>query len=193
MKIYTKTGDLGQTSLVGGERVYKSAPCVHLYGELDELNSHIGLWIANFKSSQISTQNREQLLEILTQTQSEIMLRSSWFAMAKPLSSLKKPEPQILEKFEKAIDDYFLQVGPLKNFVLPGGHPLAAQAHVLRCLCRRCERNLVELLQDSSTDTELKEVWSSSLAFLNRLSDYFFALALKINADTQTKETTWKI
>lgn len=178
MKIYTKTGDAGQTSLVGGQRVAKTCPRLESYGTVDELNSHLGLLAA--------------LCPLPHETAFLASLQRSLFALGGYLAtdtSSREPArncvvtPDMVTAVERAIDRLDATLPPLRAFVLPGGTVAAAQAHVCRTVCRRAERRVLALA-DSGT-----EVAPTVTAFLNRLSDYLFTLARAINAQEGQGDT----
>ena len=178
MKIYTKTGDKGSTSLFSGGRVLKSDLRIKAYGSVDELNSFIGLLIAceinhNFK-------------EILINIQHKLYNLGSLLAVkGKPKYELPKIKEKDIQFLETEIDKISTELPPLKNFILPGGNMQVAQCHVCRTICRRAERELVELSQTEEIDFLL-------VKYLNRLSDYLFALSRIISKETNAIETVWK-
>jgi cob(I)alamin adenosyltransferase len=164
-KVYTRTGDGGQTSLVGGARVSKSNPRVDAYGEVDELNSVIGLARARLNDSEID--------EVLGLIQNDL------FTLGADLASPAGIEvPRINESFVKSLEDFsdkFLeQLDPLKEFILPGGSEAGATLHIARTIARRAERRAVAL-------TEIEELNEQTVVYLNRLSDLLFILARVVN------------
>lgn len=185
MKIYTKTGDSGETSLVGGSRIFKSSSRVALYGEVDELNSAIGLAIAH--SSHLLTKDSSDLL---------LKIQSSLFDMGSNLACKKMdrqkfllPElkEEILDEIEKEIDAIEGQLPKLQSFILPGGSIPASQFHVARAICRRVERKLVRYTRKHEDEFPLLYI-----AFLNRLSDYLFTQARYMNLKLKAHELLWK-
>lgn len=179
--VYTKTGDLGTTGLVGGTRIKKSDPRIHLYGEVDELNSFIGAGMS-FLDSDF---NKEYLQTI----QSALFDIGSNLACEKDLrSKFKLPQikDSLIEKLENEIDQLDSHLLPLRHFVLPGGTPSAAAFHVCRTICRRVERQMVDF-----EDQNPGEVPEGALRFINRLSDYFFILSRFLNASKNIDETLW--
>jgi cob(I)alamin adenosyltransferase len=179
--IYTRTGDNGTTGLVGGTRIKKSDPRIHLYGEVDELNSYIGLGISflpnNFDKS------------FLLQIQSILFDLGSNLACEKEnRTQFKLPQIKItaIEKLESDIDQMDSQLVPLKNFILPGGDPSASTFHVCRTVCRRIERTMVDF-----EDQHPGEMPIHALQFINRLSDYFFVMSRYINSTKKIEETLW--
>jgi len=179
-KIYTKTGDKGQTSLIGGTRVPKFHPRIEAYGTIDELNSYIGL----IRDHDIAPHFKEILMEI----QDRLFTAESLIALD-PDSTTPVNLPVILESdielLEKEIETMNDVLPELKNFILPGGHPVVSFCHVARTVCRRAERLTIRLSQ-SQTVPELV------IPYLNRLSDYLFVLARRLGKDFNAPETHWK-
>jgi cob(I)alamin adenosyltransferase len=181
MKIYTKTGDAGETGLFGGGRVPKDDLRVEAYGDVDELNAAIGL------ARSIETMPRVD--EVLVPIQRDLFAVGALLAtpdrekMAQHLEKARITEDRIQE-LEHAIDDAELELEPLRAFVIPGGSPKAAALHVARTVCRRAERNVVRLQRD----VELPPL---AVIYLNRLSDLLFTLARLANRRAGTGEVTW--
>ena len=178
--IYTKTGDHGTTSLVGGSRVNKDDTRVEAYGTVDELNSHIGLLAELFREKEKvyydelkSVQNNLFTLQTLLATED-----SSIYAR---LPQLAEEEVEILERQIDTISD---QLPKLHNFVIAGGNVTGAQCHVARTVCRRAERCVVSLARQTHIDDVL-------LRYLNRLSDYLFVLARRAVVMTGQKEDVY--
>ncbi len=170
MKIYTKSGDKGETGLLGGKRTSKSSERIHTYGEVDELNSFIGLLISK---SKLKKQN-----ELMTKVQVTLFDLGSLLACDTDdwdKYKLKKIPASLVLELEKNIDEMTLQLPALKNFILPGGEEASSLAHVTRTIARRVERQLIKYSLDSGVDVE------NSLELLNRLSDYFFTFARFVN------------
>lgn len=178
MKIYTKTGDKGQTSLVGGKRVPKTHVRLDAYGTIDELNSFIGLLIEYVED--------EQDLATLTEIQSLLFTVGCNLATepGKDKTGACTLAADAVDMLEREIDRLDAQLPPLKNFVLPGGGKSAALAHICRTVTRRAERFICKIADDGETDTVI-------LLFVNRLSDYFFVLARKENHLRQKREKKW--
>jgi cob(I)alamin adenosyltransferase len=178
MKIYTKKGDQGQTSLIGGMRVPKFDLRIESYGTVDELNSHLGL----LRDQNIDEQYKSQIIEI----QQILFTIGSHLAVGKEGSSMKLPELRLehVEFLEQSIDAMDEKLEPMRFFVLPGGHPAVSQAHIVRCVCRRAERLVVHLSSEENVDALI-------LTYLNRLSDYLFTLSRKIASDSGAKEQPW--
>ena len=179
-KIYTKTGDKGQTSLIGGTRVPKYHPRIEAYGTVDELKSYIGL----IRDQDIANEIKNLLIEI----QDRLFTIESQLAHD-PDTKLNRPLPIIyeedVEKLEKAIDSMNEELPELSSFILPGGHVIVSHCHVARCICRRAERLTIRL-------SELHPVEDLNIKYLNRLSDYLFVLARKLGKDLNAPETPWK-
>ncbi|MEI7499796.1 MAG: cob(I)yrinic acid a,c-diamide adenosyltransferase [Bacteroidota bacterium] len=179
MKIYTKGGDKGETSLLGGTRVAKCHERVEAYGNLDELNSFIGL----IRDQEISSHNKEVLIRI----QENIFVAESLIArdpdkQARELPCLAEDDITILER---EIDEMNEELPPLSNFILPGGHTTVSYCHLARTVCRRAERSLIRLDKNSPVEEII-------IRFLNRLSDYLFVLARKTGKDLGAVESTWR-
>jgi cob(I)alamin adenosyltransferase len=179
MKIYTKTGDKGQTSLIGGTRVPKHHIRIEAYGTVDELNSFIGL----IRDQDIN----DHYKAILIETQDRLFTIGSLLA-SDPVKS-KMKVPQIKEDdvvlLEKEIDAMNELLPEMRSFVLPGGHTTVSFCHLARCVCRRAERNTIKL-------SEMEKVDEIIIKYLNRLSDYLFVLSRKLAQDLGAKETPWK-
>jgi cob(I)alamin adenosyltransferase len=180
-KIYTKTGDKGTTSLIGGTRISKSHLRIAAYGTVDELNSYIGLCrdlVGNEKS-------RSMLMEI----QDRLFTIGSSLA-CDPEKEPKMKIPDLKESdillLEKEIDAMNEVIPPMKSFILPGGHIAVSHLHIARCICRRAERKAVQL------DSEKEEILPIVLQYLNRLSDYLFILARFTGHDLGVDEVLWK-
>ena len=181
MKIYTKTGDRGDTGLFGGGRVAKNHPRVEAYGDVDELNAMLGFVRAAEPMPRVD--------EVLVPIQRDLFAIGALLAtpdrdkMRQHLEKARVDEARIKE-LEHAIDDGDTELEPLRAFIVPGGTLKAASLHVARTVCRRAERRVVELSQD----TEIPEV---VVIYLNRLSDLLFTLARVANARAGAGEVTW--
>ena len=183
MKIYTKRGDEGQTSLVDGQEVSKSHLRINAYGTLDELSSHVGLLIIHLNQEKLFNDQLKELQQLqiwLFQLGSQLACDNS--EMAKKLPNITENE---ISDMEGSIDAMDKELPPLKNFILPGGHIAASQSHVCRTVTRRCERHCVAL-------NDQQKLEYPAIAFLNRLSDYFYTLSRLINLRTNTPEVEWK-
>ena len=184
MKIYTKTGDKGETSLYGGARVSKAAARVESYGTLDELNAFIGLAKAEISDEKVLSQLQKIQFDLFTvgseaATPTDKML----LANGKNRLDLMISEKEITE-LELWMDDFDAELEPLKFFILPSGGKAAATVHVCRTVCRRAERAMVFL-------NETEEVRPELIKYLNRLSDYLFILARYISKISGEKEDYW--
>ncbi|MDN3688139.1 cob(I)yrinic acid a,c-diamide adenosyltransferase [Cyclobacterium jeungdonense] len=179
MKIYTKTGDKGQTSLLGGTRVNKSHLRIDAYGTIDELNAHLG-----FLRDQDVNQKRAEKLSIIQDRLFVVgaMLATDPEKNAVKIPHLKKEDVLFLEA---EIDQMESGLPPLKNFILPGGHPVVSYAHIARTVCRRAERAIILLSESSAVDELIPE-------YINRLSDYLFVLGRQLALELQIQEITWR-
>lgn len=185
-KIYTKTGDQGETGLVSGSRTLKSDLRIDLYGELDELNSRIGFACSHLDSNP----DFQEIINFLHLVQSAIFdLGSNLACEAEKRESFKLPQisDQFLQDVEHEIDKLDSELQPLKYFILPGGSLSSAALHLCRTNTRTVERKLIRYNQ-----TEKEELPQNSLKFLNRLSDYFFVLARYVNKTGKSEEIFWK-
>ena len=181
--IFTRTGDQGTTSLQSGERVSKTDCRIKYLGLLDELSSRIGLFLAHVEAANASFLVTET--ETLTVAQQLLFCMSVENDNANLYPLPAQTDVENLERQIVAIDD---ETGGLfKGFVLPGGHVLAAEAHVLRCLCRRTETVMYETLSQWHT-LNTRYGQSETFAYINRLSDYLYAVAKKVNHFTNTDE-----
>jgi len=178
MKIYTKTGDLGETSLFGGKRVKKFDLRIDAYGTSDELNSWIGL----IRDQEINEPYKITLLAI----QDRIFTLGAQLAAdpEKPKLKMPKIEENDIIYLENCIDEMDASLPQMTHFTLPGGHPVVSYCHISRCVCRRCERLVIEL-------SEQAEVNPLIIQYLNRLSDYLFVLGRKIGQDLNAEEQYW--
>lgn len=177
-KIYTKTGDKGQTSLIGGTRLPKHHIRIEAYGTVDELNSHIGLLRDVCQSA--------ATIDLLISIQDRLFTIGSHLA-ADPVKN-KMALPPIKEEdvteLEKAIDVITAQVPEMKSFVLPGGHVNVSYCHIARCVCRRAERAVLRLAENETVE----EIHAK---YLNRLSDYLFMLSRQWIHELNAKEIPW--
>jgi cob(I)alamin adenosyltransferase len=176
VKIYTKTGDKGQTSLLNGKRVSKAELRLEAYGTLDELNSHLGLLVAQLSSD---------LFPLSEAIQSQLFTMGSHLAVeGKPDFPMPVWEAELTERLELQMDQWNGVLPELKNFILPGGSTASAQCHVARTICRRAERRIVALAADAEVD-------QSIITFVNRLSDYLFVMARWIDFSNQLPDRIW--
>ena len=187
MKIYTKTGDKGMTSLCDGSRLSKDDIRVEAYGTLDELNAHIGLLISLLQtsSSKEGVQSAANLTDFLSEIQEELFVIGGELARAEMKTEELVSTQKLIAKIETSIDELSSQLPVQHHFVLPGGVIPASQSHVCRTICRRAERRIVTL---SHFAIVLPEIFK----FVNRLSDYFFTLSRYLNNDSGISEKTWK-
>lgn len=181
LKIYTKTGDKGSTSLIGGTKVPKSHLRIEAYGTVDELNSWIGLLIDHIK-----TRHEKRILK---------EIQDRLFTIGSSLASDPKKEPRLkipdlgeldILLLEKEIDKMNGKLPVMKSFLLPGGHPTVSFTHIARCVCRRTERLTVALDQNKMFVDPLV------IKYLNRLSDYLFVLARYAGKNLKVKEIPWR-
>ncbi|REE81629.1 cob(I)alamin adenosyltransferase [Lutibacter oceani] len=185
MKIYTKTGDKGKTSLFGGTRVPKYHLRIEAYGTVDELNSYIGL----IRDQKIDSHTHKILLTI----QNELFTLGAMLATPPEKETLKSGKERLninkintnsITLLEVEIDKMNESLPPMTNFILPGGHTTVSFCHIARCICRRAERICTQLSDESSINEQI-------IVYLNRLSDYLFVLARKLTIDNQAQEIPW--
>ena len=179
-KVYTRGGDMGKTSLVGGQRVSKASVRLEAYGTVDELNSHLGLlaaMMADGEDKEFIIRIQNCLFNVCTNLATD--------QKQTPLyPSAHLPEGEI-ELIEQKVDEIMQLLPERQGFILPGGTKEAAQAHVCRTVCRRAERRIVAL-------AEVAQITPSVLQYVNRLSDYLFVLAKKINFNAHHSEIVWQ-
>lgn len=179
MKVYTKTGDKGKTSLIGGEKVYKDEIQIEAYGTVDELNSYLGL-IRDY--SEINHDDTSFIISI----QNDLFIIGSLLAESKKKNKMKLPiiSEEMIHSLEEKIDlmESFLE--PMKFFVLPGGHSLISHLHIARSICRRAERRIVSFSNNIETSPLI-------LKYINRLSDYLFVLSRYMAFKLKISETPW--
>lgn len=185
MKVYTKTGDTGTTSLFGGTRVPKHHIRIESYGTVDELNSHIGL----IRDQDINVFYKNVLIEV----QDRLFTVGAILATPPEKEVLKNGQKRLqnlgiletdIEFLENEIDSMEDSLPPMTHFVLPGGHTTVSYCHIARCVCRRAERLAVHLHELEPTDELV-------IKYLNRLSDYLFVLARKLSHDLNADEVKW--
>lgn len=179
LRIYTKTGDKGETSLLGGTRLPKHHIRIEAYGTVDELNSHIGLLR--------DVAGEEKIIDLLIAIQDRLFTVGAQLA-ADPETN-KMPLPELHEaditQLENAIDEMEGVLPPMKSFVLPGGHVHVSYCHIARCVCRRAERAVIRLAENEKVD-------EINYKYLNRLSDYLFVLSRRLTQLLNAPETPWK-
>jgi len=181
MKIYTKTGDKGTTSLVGGERASKCCDRIESYGTIDELNCEIGLLITYCTD--------KQDVDTLRCIQNKLFVVGGHLATDTSKTTMRSSliiSHEVVTDIEKEIDRIDSLLPPLKVFILPGGSRASAVCNVCRTICRRAERCIIRLTESGGNVDE------NVLAYVNRLSDYFFLLARKLNQDNKIEDIIWK-
>lgn len=179
-KIYTRTGDKGTTSLVGGKRVSKCDPRLDAYGTIDELNSFIGLMLSIMDNKAESAENIRWIQQKLFNIGGCLATDTTSFQLP---DSCKILAPDV-ERIEQMIDALTDGLPEQRSFILPGGTQAASYAHVARTVCRRAERLILALPDDAKAPSEL-------LQYINRLSDYLFVLARRINFFAGVSENIW--
>ena len=179
MKIYTKSGDKGKTSLIGGKRVSKDDIQIDAYGTIDELNSNLGL-LRDYCS-------KESDKSFILNIQKDLFIIGSLLA----LDYSKKSNEQRIDfsqnkiiLIENKIDEIDLSLSKMTNFIIPGGHVTVSTCHISRSICRRAERKCIKFAKQFELNNDI-------LIYLNRLSDYLFVLSRKISLDTNTQEIKW--
>ena len=179
-KVYTRGGDKGKTSLVGGQRVSKACRRLEAYGTIDELSSHLGLLAALLPHS-----HEKAMVERIQNALFNVCTNLATDQEKTPLyPSAHLPEGEIAQ-LEKEVDDIMRELPERQGFILPGGTQQAAQAHVCRTVCRRAERCIVALSEEAVVSTEVQQ-------YVNRLSDYLFVLAKKLNFIAGKQEKVWQ-
>lgn len=176
IRIYTRTGDQGQTSLYGGQRVFKSHPRVAAFGTVDELNSHLGYLITFLDKD-------HEIKNLLTSIQSDL------FAIGSSLAGKSLSSHFLLSRtkeMEKLIDELDIKLPPLNNFILPSGSGQSCLSHIARTVCRRAERHVVSLTKEEG------KVDKKIISYLNRLSDLLFVIARYLNYRFKIKDVIWK-
>ena len=179
VKIYTKTGDAGETSLFGGQRLSKSNLRIEAYGTVDELNAVLGVVRASKPDPQIDL--------LLEQIQQHLFVIGA--ELASPQGSVRGISPtgeDEVQHVEQAIDQFERQLPELQQFILPGGVPVAANLHLARCVCRRAERIVVELAEEQQTS-----VPQAVLVYINRLGDLLFVMAREANRLAGSSDVPW--
>lgn len=183
MKIYTKTGDSGETSLFNGARVMKNNARIITYGVVDEVNSHVGLLLCYTNKEE----KFKEVSDILSKVQNQLFVLGS--DLANPDTKLKD-YPRISNEdigfVENSIDNLDRNLDPLKSFILPGGSVESAYCHIIRTIIRRAEVNIVNLFADDETNSKL------CLIYLNRLSDLFFVISRVVNKLKNIQDIPWK-
>ncbi len=179
MKIYTTTGDKGNTSLLGGKRIPKYDSQIEAYGTVDELNAHIGL----IRDLDID----KHTIQFLINIQNNLFTIASQLASgsAEMTAKLSKIENDDIKSIENEIDRITNQLPELKSFIIPGGHIIVSNTHIARTICRRAERKTLKIAEKIQLDEQI-------IIYLNRLSDYLFTLARKFSNDLNVPEIPWE-
>ena len=177
MKIYTRTGDNGKTSLLSGKRVDKHDKRIVAYGSVDELNSLMGI-VRDFSPKKYQNE--------IFKIQNKLMIIASQLSNDKNYKNLPNISLKDTEFLENAIDRMTIELDPLKNFIIPGGNKLVSFTHLARCVCRRAEVNITELKEKEDLNREI-------LLFINRLSDYLFTLARFFSKVLKINELKWNV
>jgi len=186
-RVYTRTGDAGETGLVGGKRVAKDSPRIEAYGTIDELNSIVGLARA-FNEEKLDEHDAHRFLDVvLRQIQDELFDLGSELATPADFyqPGMYRVSGRQIKKIEQLIDECQKSLEPLKSFVLPGGGKIGAYLHQCRTVCRRAEREVLRL-------SRVEEISEWPLKYVNRLSDLFFVLSRWISKQTGAKEYLWQ-
>lgn len=179
-KVYTKTGDKGETSIIGGIRVKKSCERLEAYGTVDELSSHLGLLASMLPDGE----DKDLIIRIQNNLFSVCSNLATDQSQTPLYDSAKLPDGEI-EVLEHKVDEIMNLLPERQGFILPGGTQAAAQAHVCRTVCRRAERRIVAL-------SEVAQISPETQQYINRLSDYLFVLAKKINFNAGVSEIIWQ-
>ena len=177
MKIYTRTGDNGKTSLLSGKRVDKHDKRIVAYGSVDELNSLMGI-VRDFSPKKYQNE--------IFKIQNKLMIIASQLSNDKNYKNIPNISKKDTEFLENAIDRMTIELDPLKNFIIPGGNKLVSFTHLARCVCRRAEVNITELKEKEDLNREI-------LLFINRLSDYLFTLARFFSKVLEINELKWNV
>jgi cob(I)alamin adenosyltransferase len=187
VKIYTKTGDKGETGLIGGKRVSKSDPRIIAYGSIDELNSNIGLII-----SVLNNKNRDiflDLIDFLVKIQNDLFIIGSDLADPRPILENEARTPRVAENMasylEHMIDKFEAELSPIKFFILPGGSLESSLLHISRSVARRAETTVTALSKSQTINPTI-------LIYLNRLSDVFFVAARLVNRRIGVDDIPWR-
>lgn len=178
--VYTRTGDTGTTSLVGGQRLKKDNIRIEAYGEIDELNANIGVLVT-------SPNLQDEFRDFFIYIQNKLFNIGAYLATDCPIGTMNECQGvghAAISRLEAEIDRLDSEIPPLRNFVLPGGTRRSALTHVCRTVCRRAERTIVRLSEESYVDPNV-------LRFINRLSDFLFVFARFNNVYSQVEEIIW--
>ena len=177
MKIYTKTGDEGDTGLQGGKRISKSSERIRAYGNVDEVNSVLGLVLSHKIDQDVE--------ELLKKIQNELFVLGSDLSNPDMDDNQNRISKNMIEELEKKIDEYEKELSPLSNFILPGGTDSATLVHFARTVTRRAESNLVLLSKTEKINNECQ-------VYLNRLSDLLFVIARVLNKRSKIPDIIWE-
>lgn len=180
MAIYTKTGDKGLTRLADGAVMSKAETRIVAMGDLDELNSHLGLFTSRIED--------KKLIQFIQTCQSTIFSIGAHIASNNPeaLGNMRMVSLKDIVELEEKIDEIDSELEPLRNFILPGGNETIARVHVCRSVCRRAERSLIKWINENYVNG-----YDTALVYLNRFSDYLFVLSRKLHKDYNIKEIPW--
>ena len=178
MKIYTKTGDDGNTGLQGNFRISKSHPRIIAYGTVDEANAALGIVLSNILDKDIS--------DVLIEIQNDLFLVGADLSNPNLNDTKNRVSLELVQKLEQYIDKFEAELPPLTNFILPGGDVAAAHLHYVRTIVRRAETEVVQLI-------EKDEINSNCIKYLNRLSDLFFVMGRLINKRKNKEDILWKL
>ena len=183
-KVYTKTGDYGETSLIGGKRVLKSNKKVSAFGQIDELNVAVGSCLVELKK--IDNVDLLDLNDVLIKIQNQLFNLGNMLAVeaGTDIKNMPRINTGYIEELEKNINFYNKSLSELNSFVLPGGNELSIRFHLVRVKCRKVERFIVKILKEESIDIII-------VKYLNRMSDLFFVLSRYSNCILNNKELTW--
>lgn len=188
MKIYTKTGDKGDTGLAGGTRVSKSNPRIMAYGQVDELNANLGLAVS-ILSEEAADNVLSDIIEVLVSIQHDLFIVGSDLADPGYGTSVNSRTPRVKEdmvaRIENNIDNYESELEPITYFILPGGTSESSVLHVCRSIARRAEVSVVSLANSDTINETL-------LVYINRLSDLLFVLARTVNKRKNIKDVAWR-
>ncbi|EMI44793.1 cob(I)yrinic acid a,c-diamide adenosyltransferase [Rhodopirellula sp. SWK7] len=197
MKIYTRTGDSGTTGLFGGPRVAKDDTRIEAYGTVDELNAVLGCVRSAVESAVAECEDEPERRDALMQFDDRIgQVQHELFSLGAELASPHPDEFQLrvigtphIERLEKWIDETESLLPPLKQFILPGGSPVAAQVHLARAVCRRSERRVITLADSVQSETPIGE---EVIVYLNRLSDWLFVVSRDVNRLLGREDQPWQ-
>lgn len=188
MKIYTKTGDKGNTGLAGGTRVSKSNPRIMAYGQIDELNANLGLVVA-ILSEEAANKALSDIIEVLLSIQNDLFIVGSDLADPDYRPSVNSKTPRVgqdmVTRIENNIDNFESELDPISYFILPGGTSESSILHVCRSVARRAEVSVVSLANSNTINETL-------LVYINRLSDLLFVLARTVNKRKNIKDVAWR-